>query len=128
MSDREGESGIPDSSISGSSIPLSDIRYRPPLRSSSKSSNSTASTGYGSRSDTERNSEGSNEAQNPVYNGSLSIPIKKLKYPLASLRGARVGPNQAVPSPLKRTISDREPKSDESIIETGESSDKKGSV
>ena len=115
MSDREEESGIPVSSISGSSVPLSDIRFRPPLRSSSKSSNSTASTGYGSRSDTERNSEGPNEAQNPVYNGSLSIPIKKLKHPLASLRGVRVGSNQAAPSSPTRTISDREPKTDESI-------------
>ena len=128
MSDREKESGIPMSSMSGSSISVSDIRFRPPLRSSSKNSNLTVSTGNGSRSDKERNSEDLNQAQTPVYNGSLSIPIKKLKYPLARLRCASVGPNQAVPPPSKRTISDRELKSDESIIETGQSSDKKGSV
>ena len=128
MSDREKESWIPMSSMSGSSISVSDIRFRPPLRSSSKNSNLTVSTGYGSNSDKERNSEDLNQAQTPVYNGSLSIPIKKVKYSLAPSRGASVGPNQAVPPPSKRTISDRELKSDESIIETGQSSDKKGSV
>ena len=95
MSDREEESGIPDSSISGSSIPLSDIRYRPPLRSSSKSSNSTASTGYGSRSDTERNSEGSYEARNPVYNGSLSIPITKTQVSISIVAGCESWPKSS---------------------------------
>ena len=136
MPDRDEESGIPGSSISGSvspgGVPLRDIRYRlslSPLQSSSMSSNPAVSTGYGSISDTEKNSEDTlSQVQDSVLSDSLSIPIKKLRYPLASSRGASVGQYQAAASPSTRTIPDRESKSDESIKEKGTLSDKKGTV
>ena len=120
MPDRDEESGIPGPSISGSvspgGVPLPDIRFRPPLRSTPIS-------------DTERNSEDTlSQVQDSVLSDSLSIPIKKLRYPLASSRGASVGQYQAAASPSTRTIPDRESKSDESIKEKGTLSDQKGTV
>ena len=131
MSDRDEQSGIPVSSISVSvspgGVPLRDIRYRlplSPLQSSSMSSNPAVSTGYGSISNTETNSENTlSQVQDSVLSDSLSIPIKN---PFVSSRGASVGPYQASTSSSTRTIPDRESRSDKSIKEIGTLSDKKG--
>ena len=133
MSDRDEDSAVPVSSISVSvspgGVPLRDIRYRLPLtspQSSSMSSNPAVSTGYGSILGTERNSEDTlSQVQDSELSDKLSISIKN---PLASSRGASVGPFQAAASPSTRTIPDRESKSDESIKEIGTLSDKKGTV
>ena len=133
MSDGDEESGIPVSSISVSvspgGVPLPDIRFRPPLsplQSSSMSSNPAVSTGHGSVSDTERNSEDTlSQVQDSELGDSLSIPIKN---PFASSRDASAGPFQAAASPSTRTIPDRESKSDKSIKDIGTLSDKKGTV
>ena len=82
--------------------------------------------GYGSISDTEKNSEDTlSQVQDSELSDKLSIPIKN---PFASSRGTSVGPHQASASPSTRTISDRESKSDKSIKEIGTLSDKKGTV
>ena len=103
MSDREDDSegakpvsALSTSSPNDSSIPPSNIYYRPPLDNSTPSSISAVSTGDGAISDTLGNNEDFSQSQDSVSNGSLSIPITELKC--RSSR-SRISPNSVAPSP-----------------------------